>query len=84
MLVIKILSLGAFFGSLAWFWHSPDYEPAIACVTTLSTCILAFVADSRAKRKATQVQEVRGKSVGIQAGGDVLIDANHSTKTKDD
>ena len=83
MLTIKFLSLAALFGSLAWLWHSPDYEPAIACVTTLSACIAAFVADRRAKRKATQTQAVSGNSIGIQAGGDVSIGGTQPAKVKD-
>ncbi len=83
MLTLKLLSIAALLGSLAWLWHSLDYEPAIACVTTLSASVATFVADRRAKRKASQAQDVSGGSIGIQAGGDVSVGRAYVSKRQD-
>lgn len=71
MLIIKILSGLALIGSVVWFIAQPDYEPAIAIVTSLSTFIAAWLGDRRLKRLANQTQTVGENSIGIQAGGDV-------------
>lgn len=70
MLVVKILSFVAFIASVAWCIKSPDYEPAIAIVTSL----IALIASWRGSKKghsAYQHQVVGENGFGIQAGGDV-------------
>ncbi len=70
MLVVKILSFVAFVASIAWCIKSPDYEPAIAIVTSL----IALIASWRAGKEghsAGQHQVVGENGFGIQAGGDV-------------
>lgn len=70
MLAVKILSFVAFIASIAWCIKSPDYEPAIAMVTSL----IALIASWRASKKghlADQHQVVGENGFGIQAGGDV-------------
>lgn len=73
MLIIKVLSALAFIGSVAWFIALPDYEPAIATVTSLTTFIAAWFGDKRLKRQANQNQTVAKNGIGIQAGGDVSM-----------
>lgn len=77
-MVFKLLAIIAFLGSVAWMIHSPDYEPAMACVTSLSACIAAFVAERR-KIPANQSQEVSGGSVAVQAGRDASVRNVHSS-----
>ena len=81
MLIIKFLSALAFIGSVAWFIALPDYEPAIAIVTSLSAFIAAWFGDKKMKRQANQNQTVEKDGVGIQAGGDVRM-GNVRTSTK--
>jgi len=73
MLIMKLLAGFAFIGSIAWFVAAPDYEPAIAIVTSLSTLIAALIGERRAKQKPEQSQAVAQSGLGIQAGGDVKI-----------
>lgn len=71
VLIIKILSFVALIGSVAWFVYDPDFEPAIAIVTSLSALIATWVASKREQRSASQTQVVGENSVGIQSGGNV-------------
>lgn len=73
MLIIKLLSGFAFIGSVVWFIAQPDYEPAIAIVTSLSAFIAAWFGDKKLKRQANQNQTVSKNGIGIQAGGDVSM-----------
>jgi len=84
MLIIKFLSGIAFIGSVAWFIAIPDYEPAIAIVTSLSVFIATWFGDKKLKRHAHQNQTIAKNGVGIQAGGDVSMGSIHtSRKAKD-
>lgn len=71
MKIVKFLAVIAFFGSVAWCIAAPDWEPAIAIVTSLAALIGAWVSTSKEKAQASQTQSVQGDGVGIQAGGDV-------------
>lgn len=73
LIVIKLLSVAAFIGSALWMIAVPDYEPALAIVTSLSTLISVVLIEKRKAREATQRQSVSGDSIGVQAGGDVHI-----------
>lgn len=80
MLIIKLLSGLAFIGSVAWFIATPDYEPAIAAVTSLSALIAILLGEKRAKRRAAQSQSVAENAIGIQAGGDVKVGSIHADR----
>lgn len=80
MLIIKFLSGIAFIGSVVWFIAVPDYEPAIAIITSLSTFIVAWFGEKRAKRQALQNQSVAKNGLGIQAGGDVSVGSIHANR----
>jgi integral membrane sensor domain MASE1 len=83
MLIIKVLSGLAFLGSVAWFIAQPDYEPAIAIVTSLSAFIAAWFADKQMNRQENQNQTVAENGIGIQAGGDIHTgNISASKKTK--
>ena len=71
MKLLKFLAVIAFFGSVAWCVAAPDYEPAIAVVTSLAALIAAWVSTSKEKAQVSQTQNVQGDGVGIQASGDV-------------
>jgi hypothetical protein len=73
MLIIKILSFVALIGSVAWFVYDPEFEPAIAIVTSLSTLIATWVASKREQKNASQTQAVGENSIGIQSGGNVTV-----------
>lgn len=73
MLIVKLLSVAAFIGSIVWMVAAPDYEPALAIVTSLSAFISTVLIEKRKARGATQHQSVSGNGVGIQAGGNVNI-----------
>ena len=74
MLIIKFLSGFAFIGSVAWFIATPDYDSAIASVTSLSALIAILFGEKRAKRRAAQNQSVAENAIGIQAGGNVKVE----------
>ena len=80
MLIIKLLSGITFIGSIVWFIAVPDYEPAIAIVTSLSACIAVWFAEKREKRKALQNQSIAADGIGIQAGGDVSVGSIHANR----
>lgn len=83
MLIIKLLSGLAFIGSVAWFIAQPDYDSAIAIVTSLSAFIASWISDKKKKHQANQNQTVAENGIGIQAGGDVStgnISVNIKTK----
>lgn len=84
MLIIGLLSGLIFIGSVAWFIAQPDYEPAIAILTSLSAFIAAWFVDQKEKRKAKQNQSIFKNGIGIQAGGDVNLGSTRTTgKNKD-
>jgi hypothetical protein len=69
--IIKFLAAIAFIGSVIWFYAAPDYEPAIAIVTSFSALIGACLSTGKQKEKTSQAQIVQADGIGIQAGGDV-------------
>lgn len=71
MLVVRILSAVAFLTSVAWCIKSPDYEPAIAAITSLIALVASWLSGEKKSRTADQQQIIGNKSFGIQAGGDV-------------
>ena len=73
MLIIKVLSFVALIGSVVWFVYAPDFEPAIAIVTSLSALITIWVASKRKHRNVSQAQVVGENSVGIQSGENVTV-----------
>jgi hypothetical protein len=74
LLYLKILTILAVVGSIAWLVALPDYEPALAVVAALTALVTTILADKRnATKRASQHQVVSGASVGIQAGRDVTI-----------
>ncbi len=73
MFIIKILSYLALFGSAAWFIYDPDFEPAIAIITSLSTLIGIWITSKREQARDGQTQIVGDNAVGIQAGGNVDV-----------
>jgi hypothetical protein len=85
LVIIKLLSVTAFIGSVFWTIAAPDYEPALATATSLSTFISTVIVEKRKEREATQRQSVSGNSVGVQAGGDVSIGtlSGHARKNSD-
>lgn len=72
-MIIKFLCGVAFIGSIAWFIAQPNYEPAIAIVTSLIAFIAAWVGDKKIKRRENQIQTIAKNGIGIQAGGDVKM-----------
>ena len=80
MLIIKLLSGLAFIGSVAWFIATPDYEPVIASVTSLSALIAILFGEKRAKRRTAQNQSVAENAIGIQAGGNVEVGNIHANR----
>ena len=84
MLIIKLLSGLAFIGSVAWFIAQPNYEPAIAIVTSLVAFIAAWFGDKKLKRQANQNQTVSKNGIGIQAGGDVSMGSIRTSKKTTD
>ena len=85
LIIIKLLSAAAFIGSVLWMITVPDYEPALAMVTSLSTFISTALIEKRKGREAIQRQSVSGNSVSVQAGGDVSIGNlnSHTGKNSD-
>ncbi|MBI3711579.1 MAG: hypothetical protein HY253_01245 [Burkholderiales bacterium] len=79
MIAIKILTISALLGSIAWMVHSPDYEPAVASITSLSACIAAFIVDRKRQNSAALHQSVTKGSIGVQAGGNISL-GNINTK----
>lgn len=73
MVIIKILSFVALVCSVTWFVYTPDFEPVIAIITSLSALIAAWVARSKEEKNASQTQTVGDNSVGIQFGGNVTF-----------
>lgn len=74
----------AFIGSIAWYISKPDYDSAIAIITSLSAFIATFIYIGKKSQKAPQSQIVAEKGIGIQAGRDIKMgDINVSQGAKD-
>lgn len=73
MPIIKLLSVVALCGSIAWMVAAPDYEPALAIIASISTLVANFLIEKRKDATLNQRQKVTGDGVGIQAGGDVNV-----------
>lgn len=73
MTAMKVLSVFALIGSIAWMVADPNFEPALAIVASLSALIADFLVEKRKGKAFTQYQTVSGNGVSIQAGGDVKI-----------
>lgn len=71
LLIIKLLSGLALIGSIAWLIAAPDYEPAIAVVTSLAALIAVFAPRKKENPRASQSQIVSDGGIGIQAGGNI-------------
>ena len=82
MLIVKVLAGIAFAGSVIWLIAQPDYEPAIAVVTSLSALIGAIFVERRNAARAAQTQTVGAGGVGVQAGGDVSIGTAQASNAK--
>lgn len=83
MLIVKVLAGIALLGSVAWLIAQPDYEPAIAVVTSLSTLVGATLIERRGKPdRIAQTQTVGAGGVGVQAGRDVSIGAAQASNSK--
>ena len=72
-MIIKILSAVVFIGSVGWFISQPDWEPAIAILTSLIAFISCFIYEKKKKNNPSQNQKVEKNGIGIQAGGDVKV-----------
>lgn len=84
MLIIKILSIITLIGSISWFAYSPDFEPAIAIVTSLSALIATWIANKQGQKKESQIQTVGENSAGIQSTGNVTVgDINLNRNSRD-
>ncbi|ROT44773.1 hypothetical protein [Pusillimonas sp. NJUB218] len=84
MLFIKVLSAVALSGSIAWCIAEPDYEPAIAMITSLSALVTAFLVEGKRTKREAQKQVVSHNGFGIQAGGNVTTgDIRTEQGTKD-
>jgi hypothetical protein len=73
MLYLQILSGIALIVSVLWAVAKPGYDSMLAVVVSFSGLLGLFVAN---KKKSPQLrQSVSKSSVGVQAGGDVIIGA---------
>jgi hypothetical protein len=72
MALLKLLALVSLFGAVAWFIASPGYEPALAVFGALAV-LVAF--DKHKHEEPGQQQTVSENGIGIQAGGDVKLEA---------
>jgi hypothetical protein len=73
----------AFFGSVLWFVAQPDYETAIAFVTSLTAFIGSIIAKRSRPPHSAQHQKIGKRGIGVQAGRDVTIgpvQSDESTK----
>lgn len=82
MIVIKILSIIAFIGSVLWTIADPGYEPALAMIASLTAFITNFICEKRKDTAYTQRQKVSGQGFGIQAGGDVNLGNTQPSKKR--
>lgn len=84
MRMVKLLSFIALVGSIGWFFSAPDYEPAIAIVTSLIALIGLWLKGRKDEPKASQIQTIGEDGIGIQAAGNVNIGSiNVDGKSKD-
>jgi len=79
MVYIKILSVIALIGSIAWLIFKPGFDAALAVISSISALISAFVIENKKSKKEKasksiqQRQSVSKSSTGIQAGGNINI-----------
>ena len=70
---LKVFAAVSLLGAIAWVLVDPGFEPGLAVVGSASALLGLFVADRKKRLESNQEQVVSGRSVGIQAGGDVNI-----------
>ena len=73
MPIIKLLSIAALIGSVAWMVYAPDFEPALAIIASVSALLGNYVAERRKRAAFTQKQTVESNGIGIQAGGNISV-----------
>lgn len=71
--VIRLLSLVALVGSVAWAFAEPGFEPYLAVVAAITAVVSTFIIDSQNSKRLRQSQTVSEASTGLQAGGDVNV-----------
>jgi len=76
---MKTLYVIAFLASVVWFCASPDYEPAITATLSLAALIGHSMLERR-QSTSSQKLSVSKNSIGIQAGGDVKINATRRSE----
>lgn len=75
MAALKVIAWIVLVLSVAWFAYEPGFEPAIGIFLALSTLVgLLHHKKTLNDATRTQNQNVSGKSVGIQVGGDVRVE----------
>lgn len=73
---LKILAFIGLILAVAWIFFEPNkYDPWVAAIAALVVFLGLFLPDAMRHRKG-QHQHVAEGSTGIQAGGDVTINAN--------
>lgn len=73
MAYLKFLAVAILVVSAVWFVKSPDFEPALAFLGSVSALASMFFVENRNEKRARQQQSVSQSSMGIQAGGDINI-----------
>jgi hypothetical protein len=58
--------------SLAWLVYNPGFDSGVAVAAALAALISSFFL-KRERQTGSQVQDVSGSSVGIQAGRDAKV-----------
>ena len=74
MVYLKIVAGITLIISVAWVLAKPGYDSGVAVLVSLSALITAFITDSKRRSGPRQQQNVSKSSVGIQSGGDAIVE----------
>lgn len=80
IIFFRLITTLALLIAIAWLYVDPKFDSAFATAIALAAVIALFVTTKKMKQSPSQSQAITNNSTGIQAGGDVKIGPNKTSK----
>jgi hypothetical protein len=82
--IFRLITTLALLIAIIWLCVDPKFDSAFATAIALAAVIALFVSTKKTKRPRNQSQVVTNHSSGIQAGGDVNMGSNRTSRKTTD